>query len=381
MILHPGILSLLVSSLLVGGMVLYAAFCGIGILRGWDISSGSERQLMLERKTYLVSTILGYLLFFQLISLFLFIYTADDICPLFTGAMCAVGTLTVNPFGYPVLLCKIATFILAGLWLILNYADSRGYDYPLVRIKYWFLLFLAPVVVVEAIMQWLYFLGLRPDVITSCCGSLFSSESAGVAAEIASLPAFPMMGVFYFVMVLTLVAGVLFYRTGKGGWDVRGFERHFLRCFHRIRYFFHLSLLLRTANPPLPVLHPPKGIRLRGLSSLHLSPGRHGCRTRHGDADAFQENRQPGRDIAGAAQETCPCFSPLLSPVYRHCQLADTVFQLHDENLNINHPLLHNSPQPPLTKEGELIFCVPPLCLRGGREGLYNLQKHAANHV
>jgi hypothetical protein len=217
MILHPGILSLLVSSLLVGGMVLYAAYCGIAILRGWDISSGSERQLLLERKTYLISTILGYLLFFQLISLFLFIYTADDICPLFTGAMCAVGSLTVSPFGYPVLLCKTATFILAGLWLILNYADSRGYDYPLVRVKYRFLLCLAPLIVGEAILQWLYFLGLRPDVITSCCGSLFSTESAGLSAEIASLPAFPMMGVWYLVMAMTLVTGVLFYRTGKGG--------------------------------------------------------------------------------------------------------------------------------------------------------------------
>lgn len=218
MILHPGIISLLVSSILVGGMVLYASFCGIAILRGWDISSGSERQLVLERKTYLVSTILGYLLFFQLISLFLFIYTADDICPLFTGAMCAVGSLTVNPFGYPVLLCKTATFLLAGLWLILNYADSLGYDYPLVRIKYIFLLILAPLVVADAVMQWLYFLGLRPDVITSCCGSLFSSAGSGVAAEIVALPALPMMTVFYVVMAVTLVSGVLFYRTGKGGW-------------------------------------------------------------------------------------------------------------------------------------------------------------------
>ncbi|MHC1697073.1 MAG: hypothetical protein AB9919_03205 [Geobacteraceae bacterium] len=218
MILHPGILSLLISSLLVCGMVLYAAACGIAILRGWDISSGSERQLQLERKTYLVSTILGYLLFFQLISLFLFIYTVDDICPLFTGAMCAVGSLTVNPFGYPVLLCKTATFILAGLWLILNYADSRGYDYPLIRVKYGLLLVLAPLVVVEAVMLGFYFLQLHPDIITSCCGSLFSSANESVAAEIASLPAFPVMGVFYGVMVLTLVSGVLFYRTGKGGW-------------------------------------------------------------------------------------------------------------------------------------------------------------------
>ena len=218
MILHPGILSLLISSILVGGMILYSAACGISILRGWDISSGSELQLVLERKTYLISTILGYLLFFQLISLFLFIYTVDDLCPLFTGAMCAVGTLTVNPFGYPILICKTATFILAGLWLILNHADSGGYDYPLLRAKYRFLLVLAPLVVAEAVLQGLYFLNLEPDVITSCCGSLFSSENAGVAAEIASLPAMPMMGAFYSVMALTLIAGVWSYRSGKGGW-------------------------------------------------------------------------------------------------------------------------------------------------------------------
>lgn len=217
MILHPGILSLLVSSLLIGGMVLYSAACGAGILRGWDLSSGSERQLVLERKTYLVSTILGYLLFFQLISLFLFIYTADDLCPLFTGAMCAVGTLTVNAFGYPVLIAKTVSFIMAGLWIILNHADSRGYDYPLLRVKYRFLLLLAPLVGAEAVLQWLYFLNLSPDVITSCCGSMFSTEDSGLAAEIASLPAYPMMGVFYAVMALTVATGFFSYRTGRGG--------------------------------------------------------------------------------------------------------------------------------------------------------------------
>lgn len=218
MILHPGILSLVISSLLVTGMVLYSAVCGIRILRGWDISSGSERQLELERKTYLISTILGYLLFFQLVSLFLFIYTADDLCPLFTGAMCAVGTLSVNPYGYPVLFCKMATFILAGLWLIMNHADSMGYDYPLLKAKYVFLLLLAPAVAVDSVLQGLYFMNLTPDVITSCCGSLFSSAGEGVASEITALPAFPMMAAFYSIMAVTLGTGVLFCRTGKPEW-------------------------------------------------------------------------------------------------------------------------------------------------------------------
>lgn len=109
MILHPSILALFVSSLLISLLSLYAAGYGILILRRWDIASGSELQLVLERRTYLISTIVSYFLAFQLVSLFLFIQTADSICHLFVGAMCAVGTLTVNSFGYPTLLLKIVT--------------------------------------------------------------------------------------------------------------------------------------------------------------------------------------------------------------------------------------------------------------------------------
>src|ERR1035438_1148582 len=127
MILHPNILALFVSSLLVCLMVLYSSYYGIRILRSWDIRSGSELQLALERRTYLISTIVSYFLLFQLASLFLFISTADSICELFVGAMCAVGTLTVNQFGYPTLLLKLFTFLLAGFWLVLNRLDNHGY--------------------------------------------------------------------------------------------------------------------------------------------------------------------------------------------------------------------------------------------------------------
>jgi len=61
----PGIIALFISSLLISGMMLYASVAGALILRYWDINSGSETQLWLERKTYLISTIVGYALVFQ----------------------------------------------------------------------------------------------------------------------------------------------------------------------------------------------------------------------------------------------------------------------------------------------------------------------------
>jgi hypothetical protein len=216
--LKPGIIALFVSSLLISGMVLYASFAGALILRYWDIKSGSETQLWLERKTYLISTIIGYALVFQLFSFFLFIYTADTLHPFFTGAMCAVGSLNVNQWGFPLVIFKIITFLLAGLWLIINFADNRGYDYPLIKPKYLLLLVITPLILIETIIQAIYFLGLNPEVITSCCGSLFTADTKGVASEIVSFSRPVMEIIFYVAMIAALALGAGFYRTGARGY-------------------------------------------------------------------------------------------------------------------------------------------------------------------
>jgi hypothetical protein len=218
MILHPAIIALLVSSFLVTAMVLLAFWFGVRILRRWDLRSGSSLQLDLERRTYLISTVLAYAFGIQLISLFLLVYTADSLSALFTGAMCAAGTFNVNRFGYPLLLLKVVNFLLAGLWLIMNHADNQAYDYPLVRKKYGLLMAIAPLVVLESVLQFLYFRGLQPDVITSCCGSLFSTGSATIASDIASLPDAPMRIAFTAVIVLTVVLGLAFVAFGGGGY-------------------------------------------------------------------------------------------------------------------------------------------------------------------
>jgi hypothetical protein len=218
MIFHPAIIALLLSSAFICFMILYSASIGIQILRRWDLNSGSELQLSLERKTYLVSSMLSYAFGFQLISLFLFVYTADRICPFFVGAMCAAGSLYANGFGYPVLLLKVLNFLLAGFWLLMNFADNRAPDYPLVRKRYGLLLVLAVLIPAEAALQANYFARLSPNIITSCCGSLFSGDATGNAADIAALPAAVMMIVFFSVMALTLVAGVFYYLKGKGGY-------------------------------------------------------------------------------------------------------------------------------------------------------------------
>ena len=216
MVQHPAAMALLLSSFLITAMSLYASWYGIKILLHWDISSGSELQLSLERRTYLISTILGYSLFFQILSFFLLIYTADSIHSLFSAAMCAAGSLGANGYGYPLLLLKLANTLIAGVWLTINHLDSRGYDYPLVRRKYQLLLCLTVLLIIETLLQYRYFINLKADLITSCCGSLFSPEKRGIAGEIAAFPARPAMIFFAGAFAAHLGSGVFSLLRDRG---------------------------------------------------------------------------------------------------------------------------------------------------------------------
>jgi hypothetical protein len=158
-ILHPGILALLCGSTIILIVMLIASWHGLKILLYWDLSSSSEQQLLLERKTWLISTLLNYALVGQILSALLFVFTADDIHRLFVGAMCATGALNANLVGWLVLLIKGALLFIASFWVVLNRLDQRTEDAPLTRPKYLVLLAMTPVVGLDLYLQWRYFSG------------------------------------------------------------------------------------------------------------------------------------------------------------------------------------------------------------------------------
>lgn len=220
MIFQPTIIALLLASGLGLAMLLAAAPFAVQIIRHWNIRSGSERQLQLERRTYLFSTLLTFVLAIQGVALLLFVFNADRMAVLFVGAMCAVGTLNVNPYGFPALLVQMAVFFLATIWLVINHVDTRAPDYPLVRIKYGLLLALVPVLAASFLLQLQYFLGLKADVITSCCGSLFSAGAQTLSGDLAALPPLSAMVGFYAALGAAVAAASHYAWTRRHGYLV-----------------------------------------------------------------------------------------------------------------------------------------------------------------
>ena len=217
MIFHPTSLALVFVSVASGIIMLYSSAFGYRVIRYWDINSGSELQIELEKKTYLISTFLSFVCVLQIVSLLLYMYYTDSLAQFFTGAMCAVGVLNVNAFGMPVLGLKLLLFFLSSLWLMMNILDTQAPDYPLTKVKYVFLMLMTPIVLVEMTAQYLYFTRMNPNVITSCCGTLFSGGKDNLPSELADID--PGKGVMLFISaaLLFLINGLVFRCWLKGG--------------------------------------------------------------------------------------------------------------------------------------------------------------------
>lgn len=208
MLSQPAIIALLLASAVSVVMLAAAAPFAWELVRHWDISSGSERQLRLERRTYLMSTLLTFVFATQLVALLLFVFNADKMAVMFVGAMCAVGTLNANAFGFPALIAQIVVFFLAAAWLVVNHADNRACDYPLVRVKYSLLLAILPFIALAFALQLEYFLNLEADVITSCCGSLFSGDAKTLTGDLSALPPRQALALFYGALALAVGSAV-----------------------------------------------------------------------------------------------------------------------------------------------------------------------------
>lgn len=189
MILHPPILALTLAAALCAALMLWSSAFAVQLLRGWDLGSGAQAQIDLEKRTYLVAILLRFVMVVEMAALVLFVFNADRMAAMFVGAMCAVGAFNASIYGFPALGAKIAMFFGAGLWLAADIIDARGRDYPLTRWKYGLLVALAPLALADAALTVAYFLDLKPDTLTSCCGKLFSSDRPTIAAEMAGLDA------------------------------------------------------------------------------------------------------------------------------------------------------------------------------------------------
>lgn len=219
MIASPNGMAVMGGSLLVSAYTAYAALSGIDILRRWDRRDPSEAQLRRERRSYLTSAILGWVMLLEFLLLVLFLREADSLHEFFTGAMCAAGTLGANDYGYLTLALLMVGFVTSGLWLVVNHTDLRSPDFPLIRVRHAALLLLAPLLVAQTMSVFAYFIQLDPEILVSCCGAIFGAGADGLSGGLAHLPPTIMVPAFWITLLLTIVLGTVFLHRKRIGFS------------------------------------------------------------------------------------------------------------------------------------------------------------------
>jgi len=208
MFLDSWSIALLICGFVVLFLMGFAARSGIRVLLYWDPTSDSNRQIRLENEIWLTSTLVEYALAVQVISLVVFILAADHFSQSIVGAMCATGSLLANDFGVPALTVKIGGVFFYGFWIVLHQLDIRSERYPLVRMKYVYLLLLLPLLIIDLTLEIMYIGALEPDIITSCCAVVFGEVAGGGTNLLAGLSHETSFTLFYTTTLFLIVFGL-----------------------------------------------------------------------------------------------------------------------------------------------------------------------------
>jgi len=145
----------------------------VGILRYWDFGSFSARQFALERRAYLVMTILGFVFVVKFALLLYFVFTIDGLAVLVPGAMCAAGVISANDYGLNLLFIKLLLLFLLFFWMALNRYDLEARSYPVFRWKSWLFVGIFLLVLLEGWLDLAYFSHIDLRAPVSCCSALF----------------------------------------------------------------------------------------------------------------------------------------------------------------------------------------------------------------
>lgn len=222
---------------------------GWRILRYWDMSSGSEQQIRLEEEVYLGGVLVEFGFVVQLLSAIMLVLAADYFSTILVGAMCATGALTANSYGVPALLVKLLSLFFSSAWLVCHKLDMSSEYYPLIRTKYLLLFFMVPLLILDCTLIILYLYNLEPDIITSCCGVLFSTQTNDGFNLLSIMPSTGML-LMYSTLVLAVALttwhqsrrgdGRIFCRTTSGLGTI---------VLWGIFYFFSLVVITVFTSP------------------------------------------------------------------------------------------------------------------------------------
>ncbi len=172
-LLNTSVLIYLLSESILYILLLIGLFFSIQAILQWDYNSYSRRQYQLERRAFLVISIIGFVFFIKFFLLPYFVYVIDGLSDIVPGAMCGAGVISANSYGMVLLFVKLFIIFILIFWLGLNHYDLESKNYRYFIPKNWLFVTIFLLLSLEIALDFLYFSSIDINKPVSCCSSLF----------------------------------------------------------------------------------------------------------------------------------------------------------------------------------------------------------------
>lgn len=227
--LSNNIVSFLFIEFLILALMIVSQVSVFKILNDWNFEASTPLQYSLEKKNYLVNTIIYFSIAAKTILFIFFIKAIDELSSIVPGAMCSAGVIGANSYGNILLVLKIFIIFGFGVWLIVNKMDLKFVSFPYLRSKYHLFTLMFIFVVIELMLEILYFSNVPLKVPVFCCSIVF---------QIGNLPFG--LNIPFLIILFYLIAAVV-YVANKNKYALLSFVSSLIFLFiayYAITYFF-----------------------------------------------------------------------------------------------------------------------------------------------
>lgn len=176
----------------------------IDILKNWDYKTVTLQQVKLQKKVYLTSVILSYVVAVKICLFFLFLYTLDELSNIITGAMCSIGVLENTQVGGLLICLKAFIILFCSLWLLLFKRNQQDKTLSYTKILYFLYFPLFFLTLLEFSLLIIMTNSIDIDKIVSCCSTVFSIDSDTSSSQsLFNINSSFILGFYLFIYLLS----------------------------------------------------------------------------------------------------------------------------------------------------------------------------------
>ena len=154
-----------------------AFYQSIILLKNYDSNVASANQYKLEKKSYLLITIISVSIIIKFLLLPFFVHTLDVLSSIVPGAMCGAGVIQANEFGEISLVVKITVVMLSLLWITLNSYDEKTLSQPYFKMKLYFFIVIYILIVLELFLEVSFFTNISTESPVLCCSAIYVDDT------------------------------------------------------------------------------------------------------------------------------------------------------------------------------------------------------------